>query len=76
MKKLIITLVLGAIIGLSITPKKAEAVDPMGFFIGSLAGAIVIGETLLHFGLVDGHIPGDTSAENISAKKAAEFPRP
>ena len=41
-----------------------------------VAGSIAVGETLLAFDLVKGHTMGDFSAEDISAKQAAEFPRP
>lgn len=45
-------------------------------FLYLLAGSIAVGETLLHFGLVDGHIAGDTSAHDISSRLASQYDRP
>ena len=51
-------------------------VEGMVLFFWLLVGGIAVGEGLLAAGLVKGHTMGDFSAEDISAKQAAEFPRP
>ncbi len=56
--------------------RNKKVVTEFVFFLWLCAGSIAVGETLLHFDLVKGHTMGDFSGEDISAKQAAEYPRP